>query len=96
MKNRHIFLYIIISILLLLAFALNLGIGSKGISISEAFTALFTHDTDSVTGTVVWDIRLPRAIAALVLGGALSLSGYALQAFFANPIAGPFVLGISS
>ncbi len=45
---------------------------------------------------IVWDIRLPRILAAAILGGALSVSGFLLQTFFANPIAGPFVLGISS
>lgn len=44
----------------------------------------------------MWDIRLPRILSAVILGGALSVSGFLLQAFFANPIAGPFVLGISS
>lgn len=45
---------------------------------------------------ILWDIRLPRAVAVLILGGALALAGYLLQTFFHNPIAGPFVLGISS
>ena len=45
---------------------------------------------------IVWRIRLPRILASVVLGGALSVSGFLLQTFFANPIAGPFVLGISS
>ena len=45
---------------------------------------------------IIWGIRLPRVLAAAILGGALSVSGFLLQTFFANPIAGPFVLGISS
>ena len=45
---------------------------------------------------IIWKIRLPRILMAALLGGALSLSGFLLQTFFANPIAGPFVLGISS
>jgi iron complex transport system permease protein len=45
---------------------------------------------------IMWKVRLPRIAAAAILGGALALSGYLLQAFFNNPIAGPFVLGISS
>ena len=45
---------------------------------------------------ILWDIRMPRTLAALILGGALALAGYLLQTFFHNPIAGPFVLGISS
>ena len=45
---------------------------------------------------ILWDIRMPRTLAAMILGGALALAGYLLQTFFHNPIAGPFVLGISS
>ena len=96
MKKRHIILYILISFLLIATFILNICIGSKGIGLRETLEVILTHDTASVNGTVIWDIRLPRVVAALLLGGALSLSGYALQSFFANPIAGPFVLGISS
>lgn len=51
---------------------------------------------DTAAFRVVMDIRLPRLFAALLLGGALSVSGFLLQTFFANPIAGPYVLGISS
>ena len=47
-------------------------------------------------GAIVWRLRAPRMLAAALLGGGLSLSGFLLQTFFANPIAGPFVLGISS
>ena len=47
-------------------------------------------------GAIVWRLRAPRMLAAAILGGGLSLSGFLLQTFFANPIAGPFVLGISS
>ena len=49
-----------------------------------------------MTRHILFDIRLPRMLAALILGGALSVSGFLLQTFFSNPIAGPFVLGISS
>ena len=45
---------------------------------------------------IVIQIRFPRALAAAILGGGLALSGYLLQTFFHNPIAGPFILGISS
>ena len=53
-------------------------------------------DRESTAFHILWDIRLPRLFAAALLGGALSVSGFLLQTFFANPIAGPFVLGISS
>lgn len=45
---------------------------------------------------IIWEIRLPRVLSAVLLGGALSLSGFLLQTFFNNPIADPFILGVSS
>ncbi len=54
------------------------------------------RENDETIIRILWDIRLPRAVAVLILGGALALAGYLLQTFFNNPIAGPFVLGISS
>ena len=70
------------------------AIGTVHISFKAAFATIYDH-SDRV-GRIVWDIRMPRAIAAMILGGALALAGYLLQTFFHNPIAGPFVLGISS
>ena len=58
--------------------------------------ALFQGPDESTQSRILWDIRFPRVLAAMLLGGALSVSGFLLQTFFANPIAGPFVLGISS
>ena len=54
------------------------------------------RDGDALEYSIIWKIRLPRILMAAILGGALSLSGFLLQTFFSNPIAGPFVLGISS
>ncbi len=73
---------------------LNICIGTVRISITD-FLAVLSDPTDK-TGRIIRDIRMPRTIAAMVLGGALALAGYLLQTFFHNPIAGPFVLGISS
>ena len=61
------------------------------------FFAMFGKDgSDSTLYQIIWKIRLPRITAAILLGGALSVSGFLLQSFFQNPIAGPYVLGISS
>lgn len=80
----------------ILFFVCNIVFGSIDISIKD-FVSLFTgQDIDHTLRRIVLDIRFPRAAAALWLGGALALSGYLLQTFFHNPIAGPFVLGISS
>ena len=83
--------------LLLLTLALGaagLRFGSVKITAQEIISAL--GGEKSTAADIIMISRLPRVIAATVLGGALAVSGYLLQTFFANPIAGPFVLGISS
>ncbi len=72
----------------------NINAGSVHLSVKEIVGILFSRTGDNAA--IVWNIRLPRIIAALLLGGALALSGFLLQTFFSNPIAGPFILGISS
>ena len=69
--------------------------GSANITVSQIITALF-NPGDAYLGKIIFSIRLPRILAAIILGGALSISGFLLQVFFGNPIAGPYVLGISS
>ena len=85
---------------LILAFAvivvLNINTGNVQISIPDILRILFLREGGEVEYNIIWKIRLPRLLMAAVLGGALSLSGFLLQTFFANPIAGPFILGISS
>ena len=75
---------------------LNINIGSVPIPVSEIARILLKKSGDPVQVSIIWQIRLPRILMAAILGGGLSLSGFLLQTFFANPIAGPFVLGISS
>lgn len=75
---------------------LNVCIGSVKISLSDIMKSISDLEIDDTIETILWDIRMPRALAAMILGGALALAGYLLQTFFHNPIAGPFVLGISS
>lgn len=77
-------------------FVWNLNAGSVPISVGYVAEILQGNHMEDAAYRIVWDIRLPRIIAALLLGGALSVSGFLLQTFFQNPIAGPFVLGISS
>ena len=86
----------ILIILLMILLILNLLSGSSRITPGEAFSALFRGETGETSARIIRSIRLPRLLAAAVLGGGLSVSGYLLQTFFGNPIAGPFVLGISS
>ena len=73
----------------------NLFAGSVRLSASEILEIL-RGGAEGSQRSILLQIRLPRLVAALILGGALSVSGYLLQTFFHNPIASPFVLGISS
>lgn len=74
----------------------NINAGSVQMSVKEIFDIIVKKTGEQTAYNIVWQIRLPRILAALLLGGALSVSGFLLQTFFGNPIAGPFVLGISS
>ena len=92
--------YTVVFLGLLAAFSviivLNINTGNVHISVPKILRILFMRDGDAVEYSIIWKIRLPRILMAAILGGALSLSGFLLQTFFSNPIAGPFVLGISS
>ena len=86
-----------LALLFAAAFVLNIGVGSVSLPFSRIFGIIFTGDaSDSAAYHIIMDIRLPRLLLASALGGALALSGFLIQTFFRNPIAGPFVLGISS
>ena len=94
-KKRHILAYLFLALALLVLMALGMLAGSTRIPAWEAISALFGSGNVLSAG-IVRSIRLPRVLAAVLLGGALSVAGFLLQTFFGNPIAGPFVLGISS
>ena len=103
-ESVHIYrrrvLYCVVFMALLAALfvitVLNINIGSVPISVGEIVRILLHKEGNPTQVSIIWKIRLPRILMAALLGGALSLSGFLLQTFFANPIAGPFVLGISS
>lgn len=84
-------------VLMLILFIIwNINSGSIPISVREILEILFLGGGEETAWNIVWEIRLPRILSAVILGGALSVSGFLLQTFFGNPIASPFVLGISS
>lgn len=89
-KSRVTISYVILALLLILSCGLCIFIGSSSINIADIFI------NESISNSIVFDIRLPRMIAAIFAGGALAVSGYCLQSYFHNPIAGPYLLGISS
>lgn len=93
---RYWLSFIILIILLGVLVFWNINFGSIPISLQDVFRIIFLRDGTETAYNIIWEIRLPRILAAVILGGALSVSGFLLQTFFGNPIAGPFVLGISS
>ena len=95
-KYKYTIVFIILGIGVLVLLGCNIRIGSVSFSVQEVLQALLHREVLDSATTIIWNIRFPRALAVLILGGALGLSGYLLQTFFHNPIAGPFVLGISS
>ena len=93
---RYTVSFLILAVLLLLLFIWNINAGSVHLSVKDIFDIIVKKTGEQTAYNLVWQIRLPRILAAILLGGALSVSGFLLQTFFGNPIAGPFVLGISS
>lgn len=91
-RNSFIILLILIPVLLMV----SICIGSVNIGIGDMIPILTGRVRGTAEADIVMAIRFPRAIAAFIIGGALALSGYALQTFFRNPIAGPYILGIST
>ena len=92
--RRYILSFVMLAVLLLVLLAWNIHSGSLEMSVGEVLQTLLFRSGENAA--VIWDIRLPRILAVVLLGGALSVSGFLLQTFFANPIASPFILGISS
>lgn len=95
-RSRYTVVFVSLAILFCAVTVLNINTGNVHISVPNILRILFMHDGEAVEYNIIWKIRLPRILMAAMLGGALSLSGFLLQTFFSNPIAGPFVLGISS
>lgn len=85
-----------LTVLLLIALVLNLCWGSVFIPLADIAAILSGRPADAMATQVIMSIRLPRLVAACLMGGALALAGLLLQTFFNNPIAGPYILGVSS
>ena len=95
-RTRYTFVFILLAAAFVIITILNINTGNVHIPVERIFEIIFTKTGSKDELNIIWKIRLPRILMAAILGGALSLSGFLLQTFFENPIAGPFVLGISS
>ena len=95
-SKRIVYSFILLAVILILLFALNVANGSRAVALSDIPAILSGRAKSGTAHSIIWSIRLPRIVTAMILGGALAVSGFLLQTFFNNPIAGPFILGISS
>ena len=95
MKCRNTILFALLSVLCILLFVVDIAVGSVAIPLSEVVSALCGGGSEEIRSIVV-DIRLVRAIVALLAGAALAVSGLQMQVLFRNPLAGPYVLGVSA
>lgn len=98
LSQRTFRIRLLTSILLMIGlFMLDLALGSVRIPFDELIQILIGRPVESASWeSIIWQIRIPRSLTALFAGSALAVSGLLMQSFFQNPIAGPFVLGISS
>lgn len=95
-RTRYTAVFLILAAVFCVVTVLNINTGNVHIPVRKILRILFLKEGAATEYNIIWKIRLPRILMAALLGGALSLSGFLLQTFFSNPIAGPFVLGISS
>lgn len=95
-RTRYTAVFLILAAVFCVVTVLNINTGNVHIPMTKILRILFLKEGAATEYNIIWKIRLPRILMAALLGGALSLSGFLLQTFFSNPIAGPFVLGISS
>lgn len=95
-RTRYTAVFLILAAVFCVVTVLNINTGNVHIPVPKILRIFFLKEGAATEYNIIWKIRLPRILMAALLGGALSLSGFLLQTFFSNPIAGPFVLGISS
>lgn len=96
MKNNYTYSFLLLAVLLLLCFFVNISLGSVSIPIKEIFKSLMGSGTNESWQYIIQNYRLPKAFTAVLVGSGLGISGLLMQTLFRNPLAGPFVLGISS
>lgn len=96
-KSKHIFLFPSLAFLMLVLLLLDIGLGQVSIPLKEVFKSLSGQEAAKETWQyIIVNFRLPKAITAILVGMGLSISGLLMQTMFRNPLAGPYVLGLSS
>ncbi len=95
-NNRHLIIYAVLFFITVVVLFVDLIVSLEGITSREFFETLFGKVSNSSVEYIIFSVRIPRAITAILVGAGLSTAGLMLQALFHNPLAGPYVLGISS
>lgn len=96
MQHRNIVLFSTLSLMVIILLAIDMMVGSVSISVNEIWAALTGGECDPIKAKIIIDVRLLKAIVAILAGAALAVSGLQMQTLFRNPLAGPYVLGVSS
>ena len=96
MKSRKTILFALLTVLLALLFLADLTFGSIRIPLSETINVFFGKSTNNIYSEILLNFRLPKAITAILAGAALSVAGLMMQTLFRNPLADPYILGVSS
>ena len=95
-QKKHTGLFVLLCLLLVGFVFINISLGSVDIPIQEIFNSIIGTSSKSSWHYIITNYRLPKAITAIIAGGGLAISGLLMQTLFRNPLAGPFVLGLSS
>ena len=96
LQKIHVRFFILLSLLLVVLVCVNISLGSVDIPALEVFNSIVGASSKSSWDYIITNYRLPKAITAIIAGGGLAISGLLMQTLFRNPLAGPFVLGLSS
>jgi len=94
-STRTVLVFSALGVIALLMLLLNIGIGSLNYSPAQIIDIVL-HPANDTASTIIWNIRIPRALGAVMGGAYLAIAGLLLQVYFRNPIVGPYILGISS
>lgn len=96
-KIRTPIIFLVLVLLFIVSIGINIRKGSVELNLKDLMDTIFNNrELSTMESNILFKIRIPRILSAVLFGGALSIAGFLLQTFFKNPIVGPFVLGISS
>ncbi len=96
LQKTRIRFFILLSVLLIVLVCINISLGSVDVPTLEVFNSIVGSSSKTSWQYIITNYRIPKAITAIIAGGGLAISGLLMQTLFRNPLAGPFVLGLSS